>query len=466
MSKTKKLITEYKAQWIDLRFTDTRGKEQHITIPAAAFSDSLLSTGKLFDGSSIAGWKKINESDMMLVPDDTTATLDPFSDEPTLNVRCNVNEPTTMEGYDRDPRTISQRAETYLITSGIADQAFFGPEPEFFIFDSIRWKVDTSSCYYKIDSEEAAWSSAINYEGGNLGHRPDIKGGYFPVPPVDSMHNIRGAMSNAMQSQGLTIEVHHHEVGTAGQCEISTKYNTLIKKADEVQIFKYSVHNVAHNYGKTATFMPKPLIGDNGSGMHIHLSLVRKNKNLFDGNGYAGLSDTALYFIGGIIKHAKALNAFTNASTNSYKRLIPGYEAPVSLAYSAKNRSAAIRIPFESNPQARRIEIRFPDPSANPYLAFSALLMAGIDGIQQKLSPGDPTEQDLYNLCPNTTNIGTVAKSLTEALDALDKDRAFLQEGNVFSSDAIDAYIALKRDECQQLDNSTHPVEFKLYYSL
>ena len=466
MSKTKKLITEYKAQWIDLRFTDTRGKEQHITIPAAEFNDSLLSTGKLFDGSSIAGWKKINESDMMLLPDDTTATLDPFSDEPTLNVRCNVNEPTTMEGYDKDPRTISKRAETYLSTSGIAEQAFFGPEPEFFIFDSIRWKVDTSSCYYKIDSEEAAWSSAINYEGGNLGHRPDIKGGYFPVPPVDSMHNIRGAISNALQSQGLTVEVHHHEVGTAGQCEISTKYNTLVKKADEVQIFKYSVHNVAHNYGKTATFMPKPLIGDNGSGMHIHLSLVRKNKNLFDGNGYAGLSDTALYFIGGVIKHAKALNAFTNASTNSYKRLIPGYEAPVSLAYSAKNRSAAIRIPFESNPQARRIEIRFPDPSANPYLAFSALLMAGIDGIKKKLSPGDPTEQDLYNLCPKITNISTVAKSLTEALDELDKDRAFLQEGNVFSSDTIDAYIDLKREECQQLDNATHPVEFKLYYSL
>ncbi|MEZ5568299.1 MAG: glutamate--ammonia ligase [Halioglobus sp.] len=466
--KTLDLIKDSEARWVDLRFTDTRGKEQHVTIPISEVKkDSFFEDGKMFDGSSISGWKGINESDMILMPDDSTAVLDPFTDEPTVIVRCDIVEPSTMQGYDRDPRSVALRAEEYLKSTGIGDTAFFGPEPEFFVFDDIKWHADISGAGYTISSDEAAWSSNRMFDEGNTGHRPRVKGGYFPVPPVDSLHDVRAAMCNTMEQMGLAIEVHHHEVGTAGQCEIGVKFSTLIKKADEVQILKYCVHNVAHAYGKTATFMPKPLVGDNGSGMHVHQSISKGGENIFAGDGYSGLSETALYYIGGIIKHARALNAFTNASTNSYKRLVPGFEAPVMLAYSARNRSASIRIPYEPSPKGKRVEVRFPDPSANPYLSFAAMLMAGLDGIKNKIHPGDPADKDLYDLPPEEGKaIPTVASSLTMALEALDADRAFLTEGGVFSDDMIDAYIELKQQDVQRLDMTTHPVEFDMYYSV
>ena len=455
--KTRDLIKESEARWVDLRFTDTRGKEQHVTIPTGEVKDSFFEDGKMFDGSSISGWKGINESDMILMPDDSTAVLDPFTDEPTVILRCDIVEPSTMQGYDRDPRSVALRAEEYLKSTGIGDTAFFGPEPEFFVFDDIKWHADISGAGYTISSDEAAWASNLPFEEGNTGHRPRVKGGYFPVPPVDSLHDIRAAMCNAMEQMGLPIEVHHHEVGTAGQCEIGIKFNTL----------KYCVHNVAHAYGKTATFMPKPLVGDNGSGMHVHQSISKGGENIFAGDGYSGLSETALFYIGGIIKHARALNAFTNASTNSYKRLVPGFEAPVMLAYSARNRSASIRIPYEPSPKGKRVEVRFPDPSANPYLSFAAMLMAGLDGIKNKIHPGDPADKDLYDLPPEEGKaIPTVASSLTMALEALDADRSFLTEGGVFSDDMIDAYIELKKAEVQRLDMTTHPVEFDMYYSV
>jgi glutamine synthetase len=465
--QTLNLIKENEARWVDLRFTDTRGKEQHVTIPSTEVDDDFFEEGKMFDGSSIAGWKGINESDMVLMPDDSTSMLDPFTDDATVILRCNVVEPTTMLGYDRDPRSVAQRAEEYLKSTGIGDTAFFGPEPEFFIFDDIKWHVEMSGAGYQIHSQEAAWVSNHTFEEGNIGHRPGVKGGYFPVPPVDSLHDIRAAMCDAMAQMGLPIEVHHHEVGTAGQCEIGVKFNTLVKKGDEVQILKYCVHNVAHAYGKTATFMPKPVVGDNGSGMHVHQSISKDGENIFAGDGYAGLSETALYYIGGIIKHARALNAFTNASTNSYKRLVPGFEAPVMLAYSARNRSASIRIPYEPSPKGKRVEVRFPDPSANPYLAFAAMLMAGIDGIQNKIHPGDAADKDLYDLPPEEGKaIPTVASSLEMAMNALDEDRAFLTAGGVFSDDMIDAYIELKANEIDRLRINTHPVEFDMYYSV
>jgi glutamine synthetase len=363
------LIKEHDVKWVDLRFTDSHGKEQHVTYPAADVNEDFFEDGKMFDGSSIAGWKHINESDMILMPDDSSSVMDPFSDVSTVIVRCNIVEPATMQGYDRDPRSIGRRAEEYLKSTGIADSALFGPEPEFFVFDGVKWSSGMSGQMYQIHSEEAAWVSGDDFERANSGHRPRVKGGYFPVPPVDSLHDLRAAMCAAMTQMGLHVEVHHHEVATAGQCEIGVGANTLVKKADEVQILKYCVHNVAHAYGKTATFMPKPLIGDNGSGMHVHQSLSKDGKNLFAGDVYGGLSETALFYIGGIIKHARAINAITNPLTNSYKRLVPGFEAPVMLAYSARNRSASIRIPFVKNPKARRIETRFPDPGANPYLA-------------------------------------------------------------------------------------------------
>jgi len=463
---TLNLIKENEVRWVDLRFTDTRGKEQHVTIPAKEVTESFFENGKMFDGSSIAGWKGINESDMILMPDDATAILDPFTDDATVNLRCSVVEPMTMLGYDRDPRSIAQRAEAYLVTTGIGDTAFFGPEPEFFIFDDIKWSVQMQGASYAIHSQEAAWVSNHQFDEGNIGHRPGVKGGYFPVPPVDSLHDIRAAMCTAMEQMGLDVEVHHHEVGTAGQCEIGVRFNTLVKKGDDVQITKYCVLNVAHAYGKTATFMPKPIVGDNGSGMHCHQSIAKNGKNVFAGDGYAGLSEEALYYIGGIIKHARALNAFTNAGTNSYKRLVPGFEAPVMLAYSARNRSASIRIPYEPNPKGKRIEVRFPDPSANPYLAFAAMLMAGIDGIQNKIHPGDPADKDLYDLPPEEGKlIPTVSSSLEMALEALEADRGFLTAGGVFSDDMIDAYIELKRGEIQRLNMTTHPVEFDMYYS-
>lgn len=465
--KTLNLINQYKAQWVDLRFTDTKGKEQHVSMPSSIVDDSFFEDGKMFDGSSMAGWKGINESDMILMPDDSTAVMDPFTEEPTVIIRCNVVEPSTMQGYERDPRTIAQRAEDYLISTGIGDRALFGPENEFFVFDDVKWGANMAGAFYKVMSEEAAWASEQHFESGNMGHRPTVKGGYFPVPPVDSLHDLRAAMCNALEQMGLVVEVHHHEVGTAGQCEIGVGPNTLVRKADEVQILKYCVHNVAHSYGKTATFMPKPLVGDNGSGMHVHMSIFKDGINQFAGDAYHGLSDTALYYIGGIIKHARALNAFANASTNSYKRLVPGFEAPVMLAYSARNRSASIRVPYVTNPRGKRIEVRFADSTANPYLCFAAFLMAGLDGIKNKIHPGDAADKDLYDLPPEEArDIPTVCHSLDHALDSLDQDRSFLKEGGVFSDDIIDAYIKLKYLEVERLRMTTHPIEFDMYYSV
>jgi len=467
MSKTLELIKEAEARWIDLRFTDTKGKEHHVSMPSTEVNDSFFEDGKMFDGSSIAGWKGINESDMILMPDDSSAILDPFTDDPTVIIRCNIVEPATMQGYSRDPRSIAVRAEEYLRSTGIADTVLFGPEPEFFVFDQVKWGAGMSGAFYKIMSEEASWASEHDFADGNRGHRPGVKGGYFPVPPVDSLHDLRAAMCDAMSQMGLVIEVHHHEVATAGQCEIGVGPATLTRKADEVQILKYCVHNVAHAYGKTVTFMPKPLVGDNGSGMHCHQSLSKGGKNIFAGDVYAGLSETALYYIGGIIKHAKAINAFSNPATNSYKRLVPGFEAPVMLAYSARNRSASIRIPFVPNPKARRIEVRFPDPAANPYLAFTALLLAGLDGIQNKIHPGDAADKDLYDLPPEEAKaIPTVCGSLEQALASLDADREFLKVGGVMDDDMIDAYLELKQAEVDRLRMTTHPVEFDMYYSV
>ena len=468
MSATKvtKMMKDNGVKFVDLRFTDSRGKEQHVTLPRSAIDADFFKEGKMFDGSSIAGWKGINESDMILMPDTSTAVLDPFMDEATLIMTCDILEPSTKKGYERDPRSIAKRAEAYLKSTKIADTAYFGPENEFFVLDDVRWGVDMSGAFYKVDSEEASWNSEKVMEDGNIGHRPGVKGGYFPVPPVDSLQDLRSAMCLAMDEMGCPTEVHHHEVATAGQCEIGTIFNTLVRKADETQILKYCVHNVAHAYGKTATFMPKPLVGDNGNGMHVHQSLSKNGKNLFSGNKYGGLSDIALYYIGGIIKHAQALNAFVNASTNSYKRLVPGFEAPVMLAYSARNRSASIRIPFVANPKGRRIEVRFPDSTANPYLAFSAMLMAGIDGIKNKIHPGDAMDKDLYDLPPEEEQkIPQVCYSFDQALEALDKDRKFLTAGGVFTDDMIDGYIDLKMEEVTALRMTTHPVEFDLYYS-
>jgi glutamine synthetase len=461
------LIKDKEAKFADLRFTDTIGKEQHVTIPARLVDEGFFKDGKMFDGSSIAGWKGINESDMILMPDAATAVMDPFYEETTINLRCDVIEPMTMQGYGRDPRSLAKRAEAYLKSSGIADAALFGPENEFFIFDSVRWNAEMRGCFAEIDSAQGAWNSGTQYEDGNKGHRPAIKGGYFPVPPVDGFQDIRSAMCLALEDMGLTVEVHHHEVATGGQCEIGVGASTLTKKADEVQILKYALQSVGQVHGKTVTFMPKPLVGDNGSGMHVHQSLQKDGRALFAGDKYGGLSDIALWYIGGIIKHARAINAFTNASTNSYKRLVPGFEAPVMLAYSARNRSASIRIPWVANPKARRIEVRFPDATANPYFAFAAMMMAGLDGIQNKIHPGDPADKDLYDLEPEEAkNIPTVCHSLEMALDNLDADRAFLKAGDVFTDDVINAYIDLKMKDVTRLRMTTHPIEFEMYYSL
>jgi len=464
---TLNLIKESEARWVDLRFTDTKGKEQHVSIPSKEVDEEFFENGQMFDGSSIAGWKGINESDMILMPDDSTSILDPFTDEPTVILRCDIVEPSTMQGYERDPRSVAKRAEEYLKSTGLGDTAFFGPEPEFFVFDDIKWGQDMSGSFVKINSEEADWSTGETFNDGNMGHRPRVKGGYFPVPPVDSLHDIRAAMCNAMEQMGLDVEVHHHEVATAGQCEIGVKFNTMVKKADEVQILKYCVHNVAHAYGKTATFMPKPVVGDNGSGMHVHMSYWLNGENQFAGDGYAGLSETALYYIGGVIKHAKAINAFSNPGTNSYKRLIPGFEAPVMLAYSARNRSASIRIPYVASPKGKRVEARFADPIANPYLCFAAMLMAGLDGVKNKIHPGDAADKDLYDLpAEEAAEIPQVAGSLREALGALKDDHEFLTQGGVFTEDMIDAYIDLKMEDVYRVEHTTHPVEFDLYYSV
>jgi len=466
-AKVINLIKEKAIKFVDLRFTDSKGKEHHVTVPGRVIDEDIFEEGKMFDGSSISGWKGINESDMILMPEAESAVIDVFSEDLTLNLRCNVVEPSTMQGYERCPRSLAKRAEAYMRSTDIADEAYFGPENEFFVFDDVRWDDSMKGAFYSIDSSEAAWNTSREYEDSNTGHRPTVKGGYFPVPPVDSLHDIRSAMCLALEEMGLETEVHHHEVATAGQCEIGVRFNTLVRKADEVQILKYVVHNVAHSYGKTATFMPKPLVNDNGNGAHVHQSLFKKGKNLFTGDGYGGLSETALFYIGGIIKHAKALNAFTNPSTNSYKRLVPGFEAPTILAYSARNRSASIRIPYIANPKGRRVEVRFPDSMANPYLAFSAMMMAGLDGIQNKTHPGDAMDKDLYDLPPEEEkNLQLVAFSLEEALAALDQDRAFLKAGDVFGDDLIDAYIELKEENVTRLRMTTHPVEFDMYYSL
>jgi glutamine synthetase type I len=462
-----KMVKENDVKFVDFRFTDTRGKEQHVSVPVSHFDEDKFTAGHAFDGSSIAGWKGIEASDMLLMPDPNTANIDPFFEEPTLILSCDVLEPGDGKPYERDPRSLAKRAEAYLKSSGIGDAAYFGPEPEFFIFDQVRWNVDMSGCFVKVDSEEAPWSTGEKLEGGNKAHRPAVKGGYFPVPPVDSFQDMRSEMCLLLEQLGIPVEVHHHEVAAPGQNELGTKFSTLVQRADWLQLQKYVIHNVAHAYGKTATFMPKPIVGDNGSGMHVHQSVWKDGKNLFAGDGYAGLSEFALYYIGGIIKHARALNAITNPGTNSYKRLVPGFEAPVKLAYSSRNRSASIRIPYVANPKGRRIECRFPDPLCNPYLGFSAMLMAGLDGVENKIHPGEAATKDLYHLPPEEdAKIPTVCHSLDQALDYLDKDRAFLTKGGVFTDGYIDAYIELKMQEVTRFRMTTHPLEFDMYYSL
>ena len=462
-----KLVKEKECTFVDFRFVDTKGKEQHTSVPISHFDEDKFESGHAFDGSSIAGWKGIEASDMLLMPDPTAAYIDPFYEEPTLVITCDVIEPSDGKGYDRDPRSIAKRAEAYLKGTGLGDTAYFGPEPEFFIFDGVRWGDNMKGCFVKIDSEEAPWSSAAEIEGGNTGHRPGKKGGYFPVAPVDTFQDMRSEMCLILESMGIPVEVHHHEVAGQGQNELGTKFSTLTQRADWTIWLKYVVQNVAHAYGKTATFMPKPVVGDNGSGMHVHQSVWKNGENLFAGNGYAGLSEFALYYIGGIIKHARALNAITNPGTNSYKRLVPGFEAPVKLAYSARNRSASIRIPHVSSPKGRRIETRFPDPLANPYLCFSALLMAGLDGVQNKIHPGEAADKNLYDLPPEEdAKIPTVCHSLDQALDCLDKDREFLTRGGVFTNSMLDAYIDLKMEEVTRFRMTTHPIEVDMYYSL
>ncbi|NDF11325.1 MAG: type I glutamate--ammonia ligase [Proteobacteria bacterium] len=469
MSDAKKifdLIKQHDVKFIDFRFTDTKGKWQHTTQMAEYVDEGLLSEGIMFDGSSISGWKDINESDMILQPDLGSAFLDPFTAQPTLVVFCDVIEPNTGQGYARDPRSTAKRAEAYLQYTGIGDKAFFGPELEFFVFDNVRFDVHMNGSVVELDSEESPKNSGREYEMGNHGHRPRVKGGYFPVQPVDSGNDLRAEMLTVLQQVGLRPRIHHHEVAPA-QHELGFDFGTLVGTADNVQKYKYVVHNVAHAYGKSATFMPKPILGDNGSGMHVHQSIWKGTKPLFAGNGYADLSETALFYIGGIIKHAKALNAFTNASTNSYKRLIPGFEAPVMLAYSSRNRSASIRIPYVAGPKAKRIEVRFPDPTANPYFAFAAMLMAGLDGIEKKIHPGEAMDKNLYDLpAKERKGISQVCGSLREALENLSADRAFLKKGDVFTDDLIDAYIELKMKEVYDCEHTPHPIEYLNYYSV
>lgn len=463
--KILKMITDNEITYVDLRFTDPRGKMHHVTQHVTTIDEESLAEGFMFDGSSIAGWKAINESDMTLMPDLSRCYIDPFFAQPTLAIFCDVLEPSTNEAYSRDPRSTAKAALAHMETLGLADKAFFGPEAEFFIFEDVKIDVSMNRALYELDSVEGPYNSARAYEEGNMGHRPVVKGGYFPVPPVDSGQDIRSEMLTVMAEMGLPVEKHHHEVAPS-QHELGIMFGTLLETADNLQLYKYVVHNVAHAYGVSATFLPKPIASDNGSGMHVHQSLWQDGKPLFAGNGYADLSEMALFYIGGIIKHAKSLNAFTNASTNSYKRLIPGYEAPVLLAYSSRNRSASCRIPFVNSPKGKRVEVRFPDATANPYLAFSAMLMAGLDGIRNKIHPGEAMDKDLYDLPPEElTEIPTVCGSLREALDSLDKDRDYLTQGDVFTNDQIDAYIELKMEEVTTFEQTPHPVEFQMYYS-
>ena len=460
------MIKEKDVKFVDLRFTDPRGKLQHVTFDVGMADEDFFVEGSMFDGSSIAGWKAINESDMTLMPDPDTAVIDPFYAQTTLALFCDVLEPSTGEPYDRDPRTTAKKALAYLQQTGIGDTAYFGPEAEFFVFDDVRFSADPYNTGFQLDSIELPSNMGTEYEVGNLGHRPRTKGGYFPINPVDSAQDLRSEMLAVMAEMGVPVEKHHHEVAAA-QHELGIKFDTLVTTADNLQYYKYVIHNVAHAYGKSATFMPKPVYGDNGTGMHTHQSIWKGGQPLFAGSGYADLSETCLYYIGGILKHAKALNAFTNPSTNSYKRLVPGFEAPVLLAYSARNRSASCRIPYSTSPKGKRIEIRFPDPAANPYLAFTAMLMAGLDGIENKIHPGDPMDKDLYALPPaELANIPTVCGSLREAMGALDADRDFLKKGGVFTDEQIDGYMELKWEEIYRFEHTPHPVEFEMYYSV
>ena len=466
VKKVLDLIKEHDVKYVDFRFTDPKGKWQHTAQHVCTVDEGLLTEGIMFDGSSIAGWKSIDQSDMILMPDCSTAVMDPFAAQAQLIITCDIVEPATGQLYDRDPRSIAKRAEKYVVESGVGDTAFFGPEAEFFVFDDVKFAVGMNKGYYELSSEDGAESSAKDFSEGNLGHRPGVKGGYFPVPPVDAHVDMRAEMLTVMGEMGLPIEKHHHEVASS-QHELGCKFGTMVQAADWMQIYKYVVHNVAASYGKTATFMPKPIYGDNGSGMHVHQSIWKAGKPLFAGSGYADLSDTALYYIGGIIKHAKALNAFTNPLTNSYKRLIPGFEAPVLLAYSARNRSASCRIPYATSPKAKRVEIRFPDPGANPYLAFAAMLMAGLDGIANKIHPGEAMDKNLYDLPPEELKqVPTVCGSLREALESLRADHDFLLKGDVFSKDFIEAYIELKYEEVFKFEHTPHPIEFQMYYSV
>jgi len=466
VQKVLELIQENDVKYVDFRFTDPRGKWQHTAQHVSTVDADMLNEGIMFDGSSIAGWKSINESDMILMPDPSSAVLDPFAAQAQLIINCDIVEPATGQLYDRDPRSIAKRAEAYVKSSGVGDATYFGPEAEFFIFDDVKYSVGMNKGYYEVSSEDGVEAQGKDFPEGNLGHRPGVKGGYFPVPPVDGHVDIRAEMLTVMGEMGLPIEKHHHEVASS-QHELGIKFGSLVQAADWIQIYKYVVHNVAASYGKTATFMPKPIYGDNGSGMHVHQSIWKAGKPLFAGTGYADLSETALYYIGGIIKHAKAINAFTNPLTNSYKRLIPGFEAPVLLAYSSRNRSASCRIPYSASPKGKRVEIRFPDPGANPYLAFSAMLMAGLDGIANKIHPGDPMDKNLYDLPPaELAQVPTVCGSLREALESLRADHDFLVKGDVFSKDFIESYIDLKFEEVYRFEHTPHPVEFQMYYSV
>jgi glutamine synthetase len=466
VSKVMEMIRENSVEYVDFRFTDPKGKWHHTAQHVSTIEEEMFTDGIMFDGSSIAGWKAINESDMILMPDAGTACMDPFAAKPQLILICDIIEPSTGQSYSRDPRSTAKKAEAYVASTGIGDAALFGAEAEFFIFDNVKFGTGGNYGHYSLDSIEGPGASMKDYPEGNMGHRPVVKGGYFPVPPVDSESDLRAEMLSTMIEMGVVGEKHHHEVAQS-QHELGTKFGPLVQHADHMQIYKYVIHNVAHSYGKTATFMPKPIYGDNGSGMHVHQSIWRAGKPLFAGNGYADLSNEALYYIGGIIKHAKALNAFTNPSTNSYKRLIPGFEAPVLLAYSARNRSASCRIPYATNPKAKRVEVRFPDPTANPYLAFAAMLMAGLDGIKNKIHPGDAMDKDLYDLPPEELkDIPTVCGSLREALESLAADHEFLLAGDVFSKDQIESYIELKWQDVYKFEHTPHPVEFEMYYSV
>ena len=460
-----KTLKDDEINFVDLRFTDPRGKWQHLTMTTEFIAEDSFTDGIMFDGSSIAGWKAIHESDMSLVPDPTTAVMDPFAAQPPMILICHCMEPTTGQPYGRDSRSVAKKAEAYLNSTGIGDTAYFGPEAEFFIFDDVRFDVSMNSCFYEFYSEEGPYVSGKIMEGGNIGHRPPPKGGYFPVPPVDSGSDLRAEMVSVMKEMGLNMDKHHHEVAPS-QAELGLTYAPLVRCADNLQIYKYVTHMVAHTYGKTVTFMPKPVAGDNGSGMHVHQSIWKDGKPTFAGSGYADLSDTALHYIGGIMAHAKSFNAFVNPTTNSYKRLIPGFEAPVLLAYSARNRSAGCRIPFVTSAAGKRVEVRFPDPACNPYLGFAAMLMAGLDGIQNKIDPGDAIDKDLYDLPPEElAEVPTVCGSLREALDSLDADRDYLKKGDVFTDDTIDGYMELKWEEVYTTEHAPHPVEFMMYYS-